>query len=299
MLEFTNNKLDPYIINCHYVDQSICDVFSDFGQRHTKWYELELILWGEGYMVTDGKKYYPQKGDLFFRKPGTITHGIPPYYCYMIGYDMFYNDVKAGIYADYNWLFGDMENNIPGNSVEQHEDLLFLQLPPVIHIQQFEKVKESFEEIYNEIIRNGNANKLFLTTCMIRILSLITQEWLPLSWLYNSRRSVRLNYPKVMKVKKYIDDNIFERLKLSDLAAIAGLSTGFLDRIFKEIMGETPINYINRVRIGAVKKMLLETDKSVKVIAYDCGFESEVYFYMLFKKLEGVSPLTFKDHNTF
>jgi YesN/AraC family two-component response regulator len=102
-----------------------------------------------------------------------------------------------------------------------------------------------------------------------------------------------------MRVKKYIDNNVYKRIKLSELAEIAGLSTGFLDRIFKEIIGETPVSYINKVRIEAVKKMLLETDKSVKQIAYDCGFENDVYFYMLFKKIEGVSPLTFKDSNTF
>jgi AraC-like DNA-binding protein len=296
MLENRMNSMnEPYLINCHYADHSNCNIFSDFDSRRTKWYELEFILKGGGCVITGSKKYYPKKGDLFFRKPGTITQSLPPYCSYLISFDIF-DEASTSMYAENNWLFGDIEMDVPDISSDRLEDIPSIYLPPVFNIQQYDKVKENFEEIYN---KNGNVNNLYLSNCIAKLLSIIEQEWQPISLVYNSRRSVRLNYHKVMRVKKYIDNNVYKRIKLSELAEIAGLSTGFLDRIFKEIIGETPVSYINKGRIEAVKKMLLETDKSVKQIAYDCGFENDVYFYMLFKKIEGVSPLTFKDSNTF
>ena len=48
------------------------------------------------------------------------------------------------------------------------------------------------------------------------------------------------------------------------------------------------------------KRFLIESNKSIKEIAYECGFENDSYFYTLFKKTEGISPSAYqrkaKDH---
>lgn len=45
------------------------------------------------------------------------------------------------------------------------------------------------------------------------------------------------------------------------------------------------------------KKILLDTNKTVKEVAYDCGFENITYFFTLLKKVEGLSPSDYRKKN--
>ena len=63
-----------------------------------------------------------------------------------------------------------------------------------------------------------------------------------------------------------------------------------LSRVFKKITGSSVLKYYNQIRIERAKKMLEESGLSVKQIAADLGFESEYYFYRLFKKMTTMAP---------
>jgi transcriptional regulator GlxA family with amidase domain len=65
-------------------------------------------------------------------------------------------------------------------------------------------------------------------------------------------------------------------------------------KFFKRHTGTTFISYLNKVRIEAAARMLLETDLPCNFVAYDCGFNSLSRFYKLFGKYYRKAPKEFK-----
>ena len=69
-------------------------------------------------------------------------------------------------------------------------------------------------------------------------------------------------------------------------------------KLFKEEMGETFINYVTDRRLDRTKKLLLETDLSIKEIAGQTGYSDQNYFSRQFKNKFGISPTDFRNSVT-
>ena len=290
----TLNDVNPYIINCGYLNEKNCPpAGTRYEMRRVKWYELELILWGEGYIITEGEKLFVTKGDLTFRKPGMVVQGVSPYHCYSIIFDILFDKSRIPLYLEsecYNNTYScdrSYENFVSGNFPD-------LKLPAKMNVQQLPKYEELFRNTVDAFVRGPANNRFFLKTCVMQILSNAITEWASTGMLRSPTLSIRCNHPRITRVKNHIDDNCIKRLKLGDLAEVAGLSPNFLCKIFKDITGENIIDYVNRCRINKAKKLLLDTNQAVKGIAYECGFENETYFFTLFKKKEGLSPSEYR-----
>ena len=80
---------------------------------------------------------------------------------------------------------------------------------------------------------------------------------------------------RINKVMNYVDSHIDEPLSLSSLAGIANFSAFHFHRIFTVMTGETPGDYVQRVRIEKAA-FLLQNDKRMAIsdIAFACGFGS-------------------------
>ena len=99
----------------------------------------------------------------------------------------------------------------------------------------------------------------------------------------------------VYKTMEYVRANFDKKLSLDEIAKNAFLSKAYLSSIFKEEIGESLTNYINRVRIEKSKVLLLDKEISLIDIANLCGFEDQSYFTRVFKKMVGVSPKKYRD----
>lgn len=80
--------------------------------------------------------------------------------------------------------------------------------------------------------------------------------------------------------------------ELSKAIQSSGYSMGYFRKIFKEMTGQLPVNYFNSLRIGKAKSMFQQygNSRTVKEIAYSCGFSDALYFSRVFRQLEGISP---------
>ncbi|TDQ40757.1 AraC family transcriptional regulator [Aureibacillus halotolerans] len=87
----------------------------------------------------------------------------------------------------------------------------------------------------------------------------------------------------------YMEANYTRELKLSQLAAMAGLSENHFIRIFKRQTGLTPMVYMTKLRMRRAKELLFGEVK-IKTIAQQVGYQDEHYFSRIFKKAEGVAP---------
>ena len=80
------------------------------------------------------------------------------------------------------------------------------------------------------------------------------------------------------------------------LAEITCMSYSKFRKIFKEYTGFAPSQYIQEIRINMAKEMLTNTGKSIKEIAFELGYENKDYFFTVFKKLSGVTPINYRKY---
>lgn len=91
-----------------------------------------------------------------------------------------------------------------------------------------------------------------------------------------------------------IEKEYTSKITLTDLAEIAGMNEKYLCRFFKSFTGQTPIDYINSLRIDRACFDMTVNKMSVTDAAYECGFNELSYFSKTFKRYKGVTPGKYK-----
>jgi AraC family transcriptional regulator len=100
---------------------------------------------------------------------------------------------------------------------------------------------------------------------------------------------------RINQVINFILQNLSEDLSLEKLAKIADYSPFHFQKIFKSLVGESPKQYVNRVRLEtAAHALVIHREKSVTEIAFDHGFSSSATFARSFKNYFGVSSEKFR-----
>lgn len=98
----------------------------------------------------------------------------------------------------------------------------------------------------------------------------------------------------VKATKLKIDSNTDHGLTLEDIAKDSYINSNYLSRAFKNIVGESFIEYRNRKKIQLAKQLLSTTHYKLYEVAEILGFEDERYFSRVFKKYASVSPKEFR-----
>lgn len=99
----------------------------------------------------------------------------------------------------------------------------------------------------------------------------------------------------IYRAVDYIRKHSMNRLTLEETASHVYLSPAYFSRVFKQEMGENFNVYVNKVRVEAAKKLLLNDSIPLVEISTLVGFEGQSYFSKVFKKLTGVTPGKFRE----
>jgi AraC-like DNA-binding protein len=91
-----------------------------------------------------------------------------------------------------------------------------------------------------------------------------------------------------------LENDFAKDWKLDGLLKIAHMSRSNLMRIFRKATGQTPIEYLVRLRIQRAMEMLRNTDLTITEIAMEVGFNDSNYFTRQFRRATGTSPRTFR-----
>lgn len=94
----------------------------------------------------------------------------------------------------------------------------------------------------------------------------------------------------VQKMQEFIDENITKVITLRMLADVADYSPWHCVRIFKELTGKTPFDYIRALRLSRAAVKLREEDIKIIDVAFDFVFDSHEGFTRAFSKQFGVTP---------
>ena len=92
----------------------------------------------------------------------------------------------------------------------------------------------------------------------------------------------------------WIDANSHRQVTLDDAAAQAGISPFHFLRLFSQVLGVTPHQYLVRSRLRHAARRLACDDSPVTDIAYDVGFGDLSNFVRTFSRAAGISPLRFR-----
>ncbi len=92
------------------------------------------------------------------------------------------------------------------------------------------------------------------------------------------------------KVEKFIDANLDQRILISGLASLVGLSSSQFQRAFKQSFGETTHMYLIKRRIERAKTIMLSQQLNFAEIALACGFSDQSHMTRLFTRLVGEPP---------
>lgn len=100
---------------------------------------------------------------------------------------------------------------------------------------------------------------------------------------------------RINRVMDYIGKNISQVIDLSVMADIASFSPYHFHRIFTFITGETPNNFVSRIRLERAAVLLQDSTKdTISEIAFRCGFINVSSFSRAFKSFFGVSAKEFR-----
>ncbi len=86
-----------------------------------------------------------------------------------------------------------------------------------------------------------------------------------------------------------------ESLTIDFIANEMAISKMQLYRKMKDIIGQTPTEYIRSIRLKQAEKLLKSTNKTVQEIMYNCGFNNKAYFYREFAKKYHLTPKEYRN----
>lgn len=98
----------------------------------------------------------------------------------------------------------------------------------------------------------------------------------------------------IKKAQMYIEANFSQKLNIDEIASMVNLGGRSFLRRFKKATANTPLEYIQRVKIEAAKKKLESTTETILEIMYGIGYNDDKAFRNTFKKYSGVSPKAYR-----
>ena len=99
----------------------------------------------------------------------------------------------------------------------------------------------------------------------------------------------------IVAIQNYMEANYSEKLQLEELANQVATSSRNFIRRFKKATNNTPIEYLQRIRIEASKKQLESSTQSINEVMYASGYNDSKTFRTLFKRYAGMTPLEYRN----
>lgn len=99
----------------------------------------------------------------------------------------------------------------------------------------------------------------------------------------------------IRKVQDYIEAHYEDKITIDSLANLINTGRRTFERRFKEATNNTPIEYIQRVRIEAAKQSFEASRKNVSEIMFDVGYTDTKAFRDIFKKITGLTPIEYRN----
>lgn len=102
----------------------------------------------------------------------------------------------------------------------------------------------------------------------------------------------------VRNVIAFLVNHYKQNLVLQDIANHVGVSSYYLERLFKKETEETPRQFLGKIRVDKAAHLLISTDLTSLEVCYEVGFRSPSNFYKVFRSLKQCSPSEYRSMNS-
>jgi transcriptional regulator GlxA family with amidase domain len=99
----------------------------------------------------------------------------------------------------------------------------------------------------------------------------------------------------IVKAQNFIESMITRKVSAEDLASKFAVGRRNFDRRFVKATGNTPLEYAQRVKIEAAKKLFENSKKGISEVMYSVGYSDTKAFREVFRKITGMAPLEYRN----
>lgn len=243
----------PYDISCGYFDSNNPKSTKHPVERTVKKFEIEFFSDDNMFVSLDGHKYAIQKNTMLIARPGQLRYTGRPFKTTYLCF------------------------NIDGELAER-----LYAAPEFFICSHPEQIHKMLEEL--ALLVNIKNNDLLMHSRFLKFLDFVLKDS-SIPQQYSGR-----NYKIIQTAKRYMENNYATALHLEDIAATVNLSPIYFHSIFSMALGQSPHEYLTKIRIEQAKKLLWDSSVPISDVAERCGFGSQQYFTKIFKKETGSSP---------
>lgn len=228
-------------------------------QQSISYFSLLIFMKAKGHIIIDFIHYSLENQHLFIVPYGSGVH------LSLKGNDSFYYDIQ-------------FETAESSEKSKLHLNLNgFVELA----VKNWDIVKHFVEEV-DKFLKSEDKWKYEKVNVYFQemLITLLNQN-------DHDRKSINQHLYRTIE---YMEQHLSEPITRNELAAVAGLNPDYYSRIFKKIYKKSPVSYLTELRIRHAKQRMIQTNESIKSIAFSLGYRDEFYFSRKFKTVIGVAP---------
>ncbi|WP_448110098.1 helix-turn-helix domain-containing protein [Luteibacter jiangsuensis] len=163
-------------------------------------------------------------------------------------------------------------------------------LPPFV--LPTEEEESNVTRLLEQALTSAETDIATTRACVARVAALLEREASVARPAAPPRRRVGAGLApwQARRVAAHVDENLGYSITIDQLATIAGLSSSYFCRAFKDSFGDPPHAYIMRRRVERAQTLMLQTREPLSQIALACGLSDQAHLCNLFRRLVGQSP---------
>ena len=97
----------------------------------------------------------------------------------------------------------------------------------------------------------------------------------------------------------FIAQNYSRAITVEDMARRCNLDRSYFGKVFRDVLGQSPQEFLIQYRMEKAAELLKITDLSVGEISRQVGYPNQLHFSRAFKNFYGISPRTYRQNNKF
>ena len=150
-----------------------------------------------------------------------------------------------------------------------------------------------FGDILDEYTKQSDNYEIYIHSCILKLIVYMSR----LNIINIRKLSGKNTDDIVYNTIKYLQDNYNQPLTLDKISKEFNISKYHLSHVFKKVTGSTIMEFLTTIRFSHIEVLLIQTNKNISQIAYECGFPSIQHFNKIFKKTKGLSPTQYKRYS--